>query len=389
VGVVGVVGGEIIPPHLAVRVRKTRADGPPGESHPDHSPFVLDVTAEIPVGITILFGPSGAGKSTLLDCIAGLIHPDAGQISIGAETLLDTDRGINIPARKRHIAYVFQNLALFPHLTVEQNVAYGLAHLQPSERAVRLSGALEALRVRKFENRKPDELSGGERQRVALARSLATSPRVLLLDEPLTALDAGLKKSIMDDLSAWNAAQNIPILYVTHSRNEVDALGERVIALDQGKVVGAGTPHEILETPRHSPLAQAAGFENLLHGAVTQLRESDGVMTVRLEGSDCEIETPLGYSAVGAKVKLAIRAGDMLLATELPHGLSARNVIAGKIISLEQRGAMFAARVTTDGVNAVVFTVHLTPGAKRALELDVNRAVWLVLKTYSCHVLDE
>ena len=118
-------------------------------------------------------------------------------------------------------------------------------------------------------------------------------------------------------------------------------------------------------------------------------RESDGVMTVRLEGSDCEIETPLGYSAVGDKVKLAIRAGDMLLATELPHGLSARNVIAGKIISLEQRGAMFAARVTTDGVNAVVFTVHLTPGAKRALELDVNRAVWLVLKTYSCHVLDE
>ena len=287
-----------------------------GEHAHDHSPFVLDVTAEIPAGITILFGPSGAGKSTLLDCIAGLLHPEAGQISIGGEILLDTDRGINLPARKRHIAYVFQNLALFPHLTVEQNVAYGLAHLQPSERAARLADALEALRVRKFEKRKPDELSGGERQRVALARSLATSPRVLLLDEPLTALDAGLKKSIMDDLSAWNAAQNIPILYVTHSRNEVDALGERVIALDQGKVVGTGTPHEILETPRQSPLAQAAGFENLLHGTVTQLRESDGVMSVRLEDSACEIETPLGYSKVGDKVKLAIRAGDILLATE-------------------------------------------------------------------------
>jgi molybdate transport system ATP-binding protein len=386
---VGVVGGEIIPPHLAIRVRKTRADGPPREDHPDHSPFVLDVAAEIPAGITILFGPSGAGKSTLLDCIAGLIHPDTGQISIGAEILLDTDRGISLPARKRHIAYVFQNLALFPHLTVEQNVAYGLAHLQPSERAARISATLEALRVRKFEKRKPDELSGGERQRVALARSLATSPRVLLLDEPLTALDAGLKKSIMGDLSAWNAAQNIPILYVTHSRNEVDALGERVIALDQGKVVGAGTPNEILDTPRRSPLAQSAGFENLLHGTVMQLRESDGVMSVRLEESNCEIETPLGYSRVGDKIKLAIRAGDILLATELPHGLSARNVIAGKIISLDQRGVMFVARVATHGVNAVVFTVHLTPGARRALELDVNRAVWLVLKTYSCHVLNE
>jgi molybdate transport system ATP-binding protein len=416
------VGGEIIPPHLSVRVRKTRADAYSGERAHDHSPFVLDVTAEIPAGITILFGPSGAGKSTLLDCIAGLVHPDAGQISIAGETLLDTDRGINLPARKRHIAYVFQNLALFPHLTVEQNVAYGLAHLQPSERAARLqpseraarlASALEALRVQKFEKRKPGELSGGERQRVALARSLATSPRVLLLDEPLTALDAGLKKSIMDDLSAWNAAQNIPILYVTHSRNEVDALGERVIALDQGKILGAGTPHEILETPRQSPLAQAAGFENLLLGTVTQLRESDGVMTVRLENSNCEIETPLGYSKVGDKVKLAIRAGDILLATNHPQGLSARNIIPGKIASLNQRGvtviaqvlagassvhseaaakanpenAKSAAQTNLTNPKAVSFTVHLTPGARRQLQLAVHQQIFLVLKTHSCHIL--
>lgn len=409
----GVVGGEIIPPHLAVRVRKRRADTYLGERAHDHSPFVLDVTAEIPAGITILFGPSGAGKSTLLDCIAGLIHPEAGKISIGGEILLDTDRGISLPARKRHIAYVFQNLALFPHLTVEQNVAYGLAHLQPSERAARLASALEALRVRKFEKRKPDELSGGERQRVALARSLATSPRLLLLDEPLTALDAGLKKSIMDDLSAWNAAQNIPILYVTHSRNEVDALGERVIALDQGKVAGTGTPHEILETPRQSPLAQAAGFENLLHGTVTQLRESDGVMTVRLEGSACEIETPLGYSKVGDNVKLAIRAGDILLATNHPQGLSARNIIPATIKSLEQLGVTVVAQVLAGASSVhseaaaeaipenpksvtqtiltspkgVSFTVHLTPGARRQLQLAVHQQIFLVLKTHSCHIL--
>ena len=278
--------------------------------------------------------------------------------------------------------------------------------------------------MRQFEKRKPDELSGGERQRVALARSLATSPRVLLLDEPLTALDAGLKKSIMDDLRAWNAAQNIPILYVTHSRNEVDALGERVIALDQGKVVGAGTPHEILETPRQSPLAQAAGFENLLHGTVTQLRESDGVMSVRLEDSDCEIETPLGYSKVGDKVKLAIRAGDILLATNHPQGLSARNIIPATITSLEQRGVTVVAQVLAGATSAnkaspsnpvnfaspenlanvasptnptsvaspanpkgVSFTVHLTPGARRQLQLAVHQQIFLVLKTHSCHIL--
>jgi molybdate transport system ATP-binding protein len=379
---VGIVGSAITGAALSVRVRKAR-------SAEDHSPFVLDVALEILPGVTIVFGPSGAGKSTLLDCIAGLLHPEAGRIAIGEDVLLDSQRGLDVPPSKRHIAYVFQNLALFPHLTVEKNVAYGLAQMPALQREQRVKETLQAFRAEKLAARKPGELSGGERQRVALARSLATTPGVLLLDEPLTALDAGLKKSIMDDLRAWNAAKNIPIVYVTHSRDEVDALGERVIALDQGKIAGTGTPHEVLETPRRSAMAQAAGFENVLSGKVTEWREADGVMRVRLEESSCEIETPLGYAAAGSSVKVAIRAGDILLATEVPHALSARNVIAGKIISLEQRGPMFVARVATDGVNAVVITVHLTPGAKRALQLDVNRPVWLVLKTYSCHVLDE
>lgn len=376
------MGSAITGGALSVRARKAR-------SAEDRSPFVLDVALEIPSGITIVFGPSGAGKSTLLDCIAGLLHPDSGKISIGENVLLDTDRGIAVPTAKRKMAYVLQSLALFPHMTVEQNVAYGLAKMPEPQRAQRVHEMLQAFRVENMGARKPGELSGGERQRVALARSLATTPRVLLLDEPLTALDAGLKKSIMDDLRAWNAAKNIPIVYVTHSRDEVDALGEQVIALDHGKIAGSGTPHEVLETPRRSTMAQASGFENVLNGKVTELREADGVMRVRLEESSCEIETPLGYANVGSAIKVAIRAGDILLATEPPHALSARNVIAGKIISLEQRGVMFVARVTTDGVNPVVFTVHLTLGAKRTLELDANRPVWLVLKTYSCHVLDE
>jgi molybdate transport system ATP-binding protein len=377
----GIVGSEITPASLSVRVRKTRSER-------EHAPFVLDVALEIPTGITIVFGPSGAGKSTLLDSIAGLIRPEAGRISIGDDVLLDVERRIDVPPSKRKIAYVLQNLALFPHMSVEQNVAYGLAHMHMPQRATRVQSILQAFRVEKFAARKPGDPSGGERQRVALARSLATSPRVLLLDEPLTALDAGLKKSIMDDLRAWNAVQNIPILYVTHSRIEVDTLGERLVAVDHGKVSGAGIPHEVLDAPRRLPLAQALGFENLLGGRVTELREADGVMRVRLEESACEIETPLGYAPVGANVKVAIRAGDILLATERPRGLSARNVIAGKIILMEQRGTMFIAKVMAGVEVGVVFTVHLTPGATRALELEANRPVWLVLKTHSCHVLE-
>jgi len=185
-------------------------------------------------------------------------------------------------------------------------------------------------------------------------------------------------------LRSWNAARRIPILYVTHSREEVDALGERVIALENGRVVSTGAPMDVLDAPRRKRLAQAAGFENLLAGTVLDLREADGVMRVRLGETACEIEVPLGYAAVGNRVRVAIRAGDILLAAEQPRGLSARNVLEGRIASLEQRGAMVIARVEC----GVTFVAHVTPGAVRALELTVGRKVWLVLKTHSCHVVE-
>jgi molybdate transport system ATP-binding protein len=372
------VDGEISASKLTVRAKLARTrEGSP--------PFVLDVSVEVPPGITILFGPSGAGKSTLLDCIAGLARPDEGRIVTGEEVLFDSQTGINYPPQARRIAYVFQTLALFPHMNAEQNVSYGLKGLPPEQRAARVEVILKAFRVDKLRTRKPAEISGGERQRIALARSLVTQPRVLLLDEPLTGLDAELKASIVEDLRAWNAASRIPILYVTHAREEVDALGKRVIAMDNGRVLSTGTPLEVLEAPRHRRLAQAAGFENLLSGTVVDLRVADGVMRVRLEESRCEIEVPLGYAAAGDRVRVAIRAGDILLATSQPHSLSARNVIEGKIVAMEPRGTLVRARVDC----GVEFIVHVTPGAVRTLELADGSQVWLVLKTHSCHLVEE
>ena len=362
---------------LSARIRKERRNA-------GASSFLLDVSIEVSSGITILFGPSGAGKSTLLDCVAGLVRPDAGRIEARGDVLFDSSSAINLPAQRRRIAYVFQSLALFPHLTAEENVAYGLSCLQEEERRERVGAILQAFRVETLRKQKPGDISGGEKQRIALARSLVTEPRVLLLDEPLTGLDAELKASIVDDLRAWNAAKRIPILYVTHLRDEVDALGERVIAMENGRVVSAGAPMEVLDAPRRKKLALAAGFENLLSGAVLDLREADGVMRVRLGESACEIEVPLGYAAAGDRVRVAVRAGDILLATERPHGLSARNVIDGQIVSMERRGTMVIARVDC----GVMFTVHVTPGAVRTLELTVGRRVWLVLKTHSCHLVE-
>jgi molybdate transport system ATP-binding protein len=346
--------------------------------------FVLDVSIEVPPGITILFGASGSGKSTLLDCIAGLLRPDDGQISVGNDVLFDSARRIHLPVPKRRVAYVFQSLALFPHLTAEENIAYGLSGLREEETRDRVGAILNAFRVEKVRKQKPADISGGEKQRIALARSLVTEPRVLLLDEPLTGLDAELKSSIVDDLRAWNAAKAIPVLYVTHSREEVDALGERVIALDNGRVVSAGAPMDVLNAPRRKKLAQAAGFENVLSATVLDLRETDGVMRLRLQESACEIEVPLGYAIVGSRVHVAVRAGDILLATERPRGLSARNVLEGRLVSLERRGTMVIARVDC----GVTFFVHITPCAVRALELAEGHRVWLVLKTHSCHLVD-
>jgi molybdate transport system ATP-binding protein len=373
---VDAVGGEVKPGVLAARVRKARRNG-------DAPSFVLDVSIEVPQGITILFGPSGAGKSTLLDCIAGLTRPEEGRIEIGSDVLFDSSRGIHLAARKRRIAYVFQTLALFPHLSAEENVAYGLNNLEQEKRQERVGEILAAFRVEKLRKQKPGEISGGEKQRVALARSLVTEPSLLLLDEPLTGLDAELKAAIVDDLRAWNTAKRIPILYVTHSREEVDALGERVLAMENGHIVSAGAPMEVLDAPRRKKLAQAAGFENLLNGTVLDLRETDGVMRVRLEESACEIEVPLGYAVAGDRVKVAIRAGDILLAVERPIGLSARNIMEGRIISLEQRGTLVITRVDC----GTLFFVHVTPGAVRALGLAAGRRAWLVLKTHSCHLV--
>ena len=233
---------------LAARCRKHFA-GQPQE-------FVLDVEFKAAPGFTILFGPSGAGKTTLLDCVAGLAIPDSGRISIGDRILFDAAQQTNIPVSKRRVGYVFQSLALFPHLTVEQNIQFGLAHLTPAERASRTSSILEAFRIPHLARRYPREISGGEKQRTALARTLVTDPAVLLLDEPLAALDAITKAKIIDDLRTWNQAHRIPILYVTHSREEVFALGENLLVLDAGKIVAQGTPHEVIEAPQQETVAQ-------------------------------------------------------------------------------------------------------------------------------------
>jgi len=362
---------------LEARFSKRRVD--------DEREFLLDVAFDAAPGFTILFGASGAGKTTLLDCVAGLTTPDAGRISIGSRVLFDSSPKTDLAVALRRVGYVFQDLAIFPHMTVEQNVGYGLAHLRNAERAARLSAILDAFRIAPLARRNAREISGGERQRTALARTLVTDPEILLLDEPLAALDAATKAQIIEDLRAWNRAHRIPILYVTHSREEVFALGERVIVLDAGRIVARGTPHEVMMAPMQQTVAQLVGFENIFDAIVEAVRPERGTMNCRIagDGGSLVLETPLVRGGVGAALRVGIRAGDILLATSAPVGLSARNVIPGRIQSLEQRDVIVSALVRC----RVEMEVHLTLAARDSLQLAPGKEVWLVIKTHSCHLM--
>lgn len=353
--------------------------------HPEGS-FHLNVHFRAKPGFTILFGASGAGKTSVLDCIAGLGNPDEGRISIGGDDLFDSEIMLNVPAWKRRIGYVIQDLALFPHLTAEENVEYGLHALPASERHTRSSEILSAFRIEHLRTRRPAQISGGERQRVALARALVTEPRALLLDEPLAALDRPAKSRLLDDLREWNRVHRVPILYVTHSGEEVFALGEQVIVLEAGRIVAQGSPHEVMRAPRLETVAQLSGFENILDATVTALHEDRGTMTCRIARGAVELETPLVHAQAGSKLRVGIRAGDLLLATEHPRGLSARNVVPGIIRRLERRDVIVSATVDCGGTE---FEVHLTLAARESLQLTAGKNVWVVVKTHSCHLMSE
>jgi molybdate transport system ATP-binding protein len=363
---------------LEVRIRK-RFMNPEGS-------FILNVHFRALAGFTIVFGASGAGKTTMLDCIAGLGDPDDGRVAVGGVALYDSDSRVNVAPWKRRIGYVLQDLALFPHLTAEENVAYGLDALNPQERKQRSREILQAFRIDHVRARRPAQISGGERQRVALARTLVTEPCVLLLDEPLAALDHPTRSLIVHDLRRWNQKRRVPILHVTHSAEEVFALGDEAMVLDAGKIIAQGRPHDVMRAPRLETVAQLSGFENIFDAVVLAIHEERGTMSCRLGKGDLELETPLVRAKVGSHLRVGIRAGDLLLATVKPKGLSARNILQGTIHRIEQKDVIVSATVDCSGTR---LEVHVTLAAREALHLADGKKVWVVVKTHSCHLMSE
>jgi molybdate transport system ATP-binding protein len=352
-----------------------------GSKNSGEAPFELRVKAEIPAGITMLFGHSGSGKTTLLNCVAGLTNPDAGAISIANEKWFDSSDRVNLPPQRRRVGYQMQDLALFPHLTARQNILYGLAGVSKNEQQVRIAQANLAFKIGNLSDRLPRAMSGGEQQRVALARALVTFPKVLLLDEPLSSLDPSIKTSIMDDLRAWIAVNQIPVLYVTHSREEVFSLAERVVSLEHGKITGIGTPREVFSGHRHESIANWLGVENVFEGQIVE-RHSEG--TVLVTTGNIQVEVSGQGTASDGHVRFGVSAKDVLLATKKPEAISARNILQGRVVGVQQRA--IEPTVVVD-CNGTPFLSQVTPQSIAALDLHGGKEVWVIFKTHSAFVI--
>jgi molybdate transport system ATP-binding protein len=353
-----------------------------GYSSGAQSQFQLNVSFSAHPGVTILIGHSGAGKTTLLRSIAGLCNPEKGRIVSGERVLFDSEKQIAVDPAKRRVGYVFQDLALFPHLTVEENVSYGLRKWNAHERSRKVEAILESFQIANLRRRLPREISGGEQQRVALARSLVTEPSVLLLDEPLSSLDPHTKAEIIDDLSAWNETRRIPMLYVTHNHDEVFALGERAISLEQGRIMAEGAPIEVVTTTRRHSVAQIAGFENLFDAVVTEIREGCGTMVCRLAGSSIDIQMPLTRLIRATPHHVGIRADEILLATHRPDILNRSNLVHGRIKQIHYSGEKAEIRIDA----GLEFRVNLNEGLPKSM-LNHGDDVWMIIRPQVCHLI--
>ncbi|MDO8692225.1 MAG: ABC transporter ATP-binding protein [Dehalococcoidia bacterium] len=300
--------------------------------------FHMAVSFQVDERMVALFGPSGAGKSLTLQCIAGLVEPDRGRVVLDGQTVFDSRLGINLPPQKRSVGYVFQNYALFPHLTVEGNIGYGLHRLPASERRQRVEEAIHRVRLGGLEKRFPAQLSGGQQQRVALARTLVTQPRILLLDEPFSALDSAVRGRLQSDLMQLMRQVNITAILVTHNLQEAYALSERMIVYDAGRILQDGHRDEVLYRPRTRSVARFTGAKNIFRATVKAV---DAEHTL-LDADLFSIVAPSHDCQVGQVVEFCIRPENIMLVrpSQPLRAAVKENLLEGVIIDELPRGSV-------------------------------------------------
>ncbi len=338
-------------------------------------------TLQLPVGkphVTVLFGPSGSGKTTVLRCLAGLERPSRGRIEFAGETWFDAEAGVQASPQARAIGYLFQDYALFPHLTVAGNITYAIPDLNRNERQARLNEMLHLLRLEGLDDRRPTQLSGGQQQRVALARVLARRPRLLLLDEPLSALDAPTREQMRGDLRGVLTAQGIPVICVTHDWVEALALADEVAVMGRGRVLQVGAPDEVFSRPADAEVAAIVGVETVVSGRVAERKDDLAALEVgaaRLWAVEA--------SGQGGECYVCIRAEDVTLEIGTRPSSSARNHLAGRVTEIRPAGPV--SRVTVECGFAL--TALVTRQAAQDLALAPGSPVTATVKASAVHLI--
>ncbi|SPE51731.1 Molybdate ABC transporter, ATP-binding protein [Verrucomicrobia bacterium] len=331
-------------------------------------------------GLTVLFGPSGAGKTTVLRCLAGLERPQTGKIRFNGEAWVDATRGFFLPPRARGVGFVPQEYALFPHLSVERNVTYGLVAWRRAQRRARLEEMLRWLGLEGLERRLPGELSGGQQQRVALARALARRPRLLLLDEPLSALDAPTRLRLRGELRQLVLQLAIPCLLVTHDRTEALALGDTVAVMDAGRIVQQGPVQEVFSRPASLSIATLVGVETVQAGLV--LQSANGIVTLAVGDLKLTALAP-DLPPDAREAYLCIRAEDVVLVKGEAPQSSPRNCLPAVVRRLTPEGPM--RRIELDC--GFSLQALLTKQACEDLELRESDHVLALIKAPQIHLV--
>ena len=337
--------------------------------------FELEVKCSLNAMATGLIGASGAGKSTLLGIIAGSVRPSRGSLLLNDECLFDSKQGFSMPIHQRGIGMVFQDSRLFPHMDVQENLLFGWRLLASEHRRFEYKHIVDLLEIGHLQKQRAHQLSGGERQRVALGRALLASPRLLLLDEPLASLDVQLKNQILPFLRRVKDEIRIPMLYVSHSINEVLYLTNQVVMMDRGVLLGAGNFHEVMHDQRSLALAHTLGLENLVRGRVIMHDAEHGYSVMQLAGQS--LFFPLTQVEIGTVIDLSIAASSIALSKNRLEGVSIQNQLVGTVTEVRE----ISSRVLVIVDIGSPLMAEITPKGKQDLQIEIGSRLFCLFKT--------
>lgn len=347
-----------------------------------HGDFTLDVDLVLPGrGVTAIFGQSGSGKTTLLRCFAGLAKPSHGRLSIDGAVWQDTADGTFVPTHKRPLGYVFQEASLFAHLTVAANLRFGLHRIARAARQVDLTHAADLLGIGHLLQRMPAGLSGGERQRVAIARALLTSPRILLLDEPLASLDEKRKREILPYLERLHDELDIPVLYVSHAPDEVARLADHLVLLDRGRVTASG-PIAATLARLDLPAAIADDASVVIQGFVAGYDPDYALLTLTLPGGRTPLRIVHAPLPAGQPMRVVVRARDVSLTLRAPEQTSFLNVLPATVVGVAPAAHPAQVMVRLD-IEGTPLLTRITRYSHDYLQLAVGKKLWAQVKAVS------